>query len=204
MDMSKRVTKKKLGGNTYQIRVECLIGPIKEFIVTNEYVHPYLHWENLVFYDEKWEESDAYLHTALDNKLKLCVSIITKDKERVEKELQGYNPKVICEEEGLYQIVACREGCLADYFDVDEIIDWYEEHGIYVYNLEKYFYINMHDLMTGKYIEGDTNFRFTVAFTKNDFVWQYGRTGFIVIGLLLGYPLEATYNLLKKIDDIFD
>ncbi len=79
-----------------------------------------------------------------------------------------------------------RRGTLADFYDIDEIVDVYKKHGISVTTTDLYIYfkVELSDLFTGKF---------------NGYEYPNPSTlvKCIVTGLGLGHPIESTVGFIQ-------
>ncbi len=169
------------------------------------YEHQYLSWANLDCCNG-WKYDDSYLYTAVQKGLKLVSGIsITEGTEkpidedeihhRIEQLIHPHDSSredyYISEilENGPYRFInveIIRRGTLADFYDIDEIIDVYKTHDILVdiNTLYIYFKVELSDLFTGKFNEYEYPNPSTLVEC-------------IVTGLGLGYPIESTVGFIQ-------
>ncbi len=169
------------------------------------YEHQYLSWANLDCCNG-WKHDDSYLYTAVQKGLKLVAGIsITEeagypvDENKIhlsiEQLIHPYDKS--CEdyyitsirENGPYRFINAeiiRRGTLADFYDIDEIIDVYKTHDILVdiNTLYIYFKVELSDLFTGKF----NGYEYPNPSTLVECV---------VTGLGLGYPIESTVGFIQ-------
>lgn len=100
-------------------------------------------------------------------------------------------------------VFVARKGCLEDYFDIEEICDWYDDKipsykdGVFNYLCRT----EMISVMTGgfKHPSKSTPYSPLIPFYDNEVLRDYGAAGLMVSGLLFGYPLESTVDLIKQL-----
>ncbi len=174
---------------------------------TQIYEHEFLSWENLTYcftdYD-KDEEDDYLLHHALQDNKKTSVYIWTRN---VEKVLSSYDTiyKTHVEEgtNNFYRVFVMRNGKLSDYFDEDEIMDYYDEQNVPYREgtLGYLMHAEMIDLINGKTIYDKTPYSPLMdinVFHSDPVVSEYGVAGGLIAGLLFGYPIESSIEFVKK------
>ncbi len=172
---------------------------------TKLYEHPFLSWENFTYaYCEPDEEElDDYLlnHALQDNK-KTSLIVITKRKEEVFDTFSNdYNVYAEEADDGFFRIFIARKGCLADYFDKDELEDYYNYRKVR-YNKDKFDYLfhsEMIDLLLCK-----TKYNNLVSYNprmrmdgKDKIATSYGSTAGLISGLLFGYPIESSISMVE-------
>lgn len=168
------------------------------------YEHKYLSWENLTycFVDRDSDEEDDYLlHHALQDEKKTSVIIWSRNVDDVLGAYDDrFNTYVEKKENGFYRIYVMRKGCLADYFDQDELEDYYDATGAW-YNEGAYYFLmeqEMINLVNGKafYIESAYSPLMDVEY-GDSVTRDFGGAGGLVSGLLLGYPVESSLEFIK-------
>lgn len=177
----KHRSKVKVHNNGYNLRtyrfknVEC-------------FESPYISWENL---DQcgGWATKDDYLKTAVQNGTKLFAQIIHDSSESFDSRedivvitkphgwLENYNETHIC----------CK-GCLADYYDIEAIFEYYSDLDVEFTEKE----VNdIYDLVYDP----------ICIFATDEAPFDYSRcrtnVEFVITGLLLGYPLESTASIIQ-------
>ncbi len=186
-----------------------------KYKTANKYESPYLSLENLSYHISlrNEDETDDYLlnHALQENK-KLCVSFFTNTPEVIENVFNNHERySVLIRETGKPDLsklaVVSRKGCLKDYFDMDDIVDWYERQGITVVDsiLESMMDEEMITLLSGEYEHPvvKAKYDFIIRFEGDEVLQNLKAEGLIVTGLLLGYPLESTADLIKEVVDPF-
>ena len=179
------------------------------FETNKEFRSQFLSDENLSYYiaeNDEDEEDDYLLYHALQENKKLCVSFFTRNASKIQdvfKDREKYNIAISPTWKIGYDVVyVSRKGHLSDYFDLDEIDDWYSENGISINDgiLEPMFEVEMIEVLSGEYIHPALSvpYNIVIDFAGDDVLRTYGPEGLIISGLLLGYPLEATADLIKS------
>ena len=180
----------------------------------DQYISQYLSEENLSYYvaENNEDEEDEYLlNHALQESRKLCATFWTKNAEqicRVFNDSSRYNLFVGDTWKEEYKLVyVARKGKLSDYFDLEEIDAWYGSRNIPVNCaiFDPMFETEMIDLLSGKYKNPalQTTYSIFIMFEGDDVLRDYGPEGLIISGLLLGYPLEATADLIHQLSLYF-
>ncbi len=156
------------------------------------YQSPYLSWYNLVFCSNNYGPVPIveYMNTSVQEGKKLAATVYPADiidQQRMEREMPEdlfcvpFNPL-----EYQYMLYVCKEGCLADYFDLDRLLAVYESCDIKLdrEKMENYFSMTL------------------ISFAANDgpvsLHYCEGNEEFAVVGLLFGYPIESTIALIRK------
>lgn len=160
-----------------------------------EFSSPYVSWENLNCCNG-WHYDEQYLISAVQENRKICAGIGFKNTEEmnayiggIDKEKYDYIDRSW--NNGPYrinQIDFVRKGRLRDYFDLDEIIEFYELLGLgwdYV-DTDRFMELFNADLLD--LINDNKSFEYSSIYktTAED----------IITGLLLGYPLESTVGII--------
>ena len=176
------------------------------------YEHPLLSWKNLD-YVGGWriaEKDEAYLYTAVQQEHKLMAlftvplyEVECPDTEKNLRSIVEEKLKAMCpgldESHELWRITSVsrnyygtycnvtilRRGCLADFFDVKEIVGAYHRQSFDIVaqeDLEPFFHTELSDLFPEQE---------QPASPSNYFVRS------ILTGLVLGYPIESTVSLLN-------
>ena len=84
-----------------------------------------------------------------------------------------------------------KEGCVADYIDVENVINVYEQFGIILADNNKKHIRDMANEEIKSYVDTNNKFRF-------DYVNPCGIDEFIFNGMLLGYPIETTVHIIES------
>ena len=94
-----------------------------------------------------------------------------------------------------------------DYFNIEEIIDWYERQGITIEDaiLERLFDVEMIELCSGE--SGlnilQSKYNPIISFEGDGVTRDYQAEGLAASGLLFGFPLESTASLINRIRHLF-
>ena len=168
--------------------------------------HPFLSWDNLsyAFCEQDEEELDDYLlNHALQDGKKTNVAVITKRKDDVINTFsKDYNIISNKLETGYHQMFVARKGCLADYFDGDELEDYYDslnvpyKEGTFNFLLHS----EMIDLFSGK-VCFNTNIPYSPLMKmdgSDGIAACYGSAAGLISGLLFGYPVESSISLVNN------
>lgn len=83
----------------------------------------------------------------------------------------------------------CRKGCLADYYDIDAVLDYYERLGVWIHAAIR---------ENVKYLSSIEINRYGQPNPPVDYLCTYSAVSAIITGLLLGYPIESTASLLVE------
>ena len=168
--------------------------------VTPVYESPYLSWANLDCCGG-WAYDESYLHTAVQNNQKLYAGCYfyanqygtpERTRQAIEGILQslptdcvgGYEPT---QTDRVISFYICRKGCLADYYDIDAVWDYYERLGLWV---------NEAIRQNVKYLATLEISRYGQPNPPVDYLCTYDPVSAIITGLLLGYPIESTASFL--------
>ena len=182
---------------------------IYKYKTDEEYKNKYLSVENLSYYvarnDE--DEEDEYLLRALQEERKLCVSFYTRNYENILKMYPETDYNIRCKDIGkdpFREVYVARKGCLSDYYNIDEIDEWYTMKGINLNSrlFEDLCEVEMIDLIYGEYQTSYCVVDFSIKMNFDEFddsLLAYQNEGVAVTGLLLGYPLESTANLIEAL-----
>lgn len=184
--------------------------PVKIHGISRDYFSSYLSWENAsyAYANEGEEEADDYLlwHALQDNK-KLCVSIYTKHPESIIKHFEllnncdTYIKKLEAEVHSGYSIVfAVRKGCLADFYDMDQIEDILLGSGYRIGKLELCETVPLIDFVTGKFEWDVIPFNTYLNTSQPDedpVLSSFGNTALVITGLIFGYPLAMIFEAMR-------
>lgn len=152
--------------------------------IGREYSSPFLSWYNLIFCSNNYGPSPDYdyMHRAVQEGKKTSATVYLEPKSDKGRDLVKNLPDDCGSVPyGKNMIYVFHKGCLADYFDFEEIRTIYEAHGVRMIDWEKV----------------QDYFRKPMAFfgdeTECGFSLQSGgcREQTIITGLLLGYPVES-------------
>ena len=158
---------------------------------------PYVSWANLDCCNG-WYYDKEYLITSvpMGKKLYAGITFSKQDYDEIEKEkyleviesltdefVTGYEIERNC---NFTSYFICRKGTLRDYYNLNEVIDFYKKLGLYlndniIQQLTEYFSYELSD------------FSNEIPF---DYVNPRSIAQYIITGLLLGYPLESTCSIL--------
>lgn len=168
--------------------------------VSPAYESQYLSWSNLDCCGG-WSYDESYLHTAVQNGQKLYAGSYfyanefgspEKTRKMIEnmfRELPsncvgGYEPRT---SDRVISFYICRTGCLADYYDIDAVLDYYERLGLRV---NEFIRENVRYLATFEISS------FGQPDPPVDYLSTFDPVSAIITGLLLGYPIESTASFL--------
>ena len=138
---------------------------------------------------------------------KLCVSFYTRNYENILKMYPETDYNIQCKDIGkdpYREVYVARKGCLSDYYNIDEIDEWYTMKGINLNSrlFEDLCEVEMIDLIYGEYQTSYCVVDFSIKMNFDEFddsLLAYQNEGVAVTGLLLGYPLESTSNLIEAL-----
>lgn len=105
-------------------------------------------------------------------------------------------------------MTVAKEGTLRDYYDIEAVMDVYDENGI-TYNdaiVGMMADVPLIFLLTRKYTDYDNRVYdpyFDMEDDANDVLKTYKAAGMIIAGLLFGYPLEATISEIHKFEHLW-
>ena len=100
-------------------------------------------------------------------------------------------------------VFVARKGCLADYFNIDQIIEWYDKH--IAHYSEAVFELmceaEIISVLTGDFCHPfkSTLYSPIICFEGDEVLRDFGAAGLIISGLLLGYLLESTEDLINNL-----
>lgn len=168
--------------------------------VTPVYESSYLSWANLDCCGG-WAYDESYLHTAVQKGQKLYAGCYfyanaygtPEDTRQVIENIfgelpsncvGGYEPRT---SDRVISFYICRKGCLADYYDIDAVLDYYERLGLWVNEAMRQNVKYLATLEISRY--GQPN-------PPVDYLCTYDPVSAIITGLLLGYPIESTASFL--------
>ena len=159
----------------------------------------YMNWENLNNCGG-WKEDMEYLQNAVQNNKKLlAVHIDLPSKTMSFNDFKEYLGNI---NDSVYSGIStnsfgyifgyvCKKGCVADYIDLENVLNEYKKFGIIlseesISKIREYMEIEMVD-----FVWSDANkFNYDLANPKNLVELIFG-------GMLLGYPIESTVAILN-------
>ena len=154
-----------------------------------EYFSPFLSWYNILFCSNSYGPVPdyEYMHRAVQEGKKTAATVYLDPKSDKGKALvQNLPAHCSSVPYGDNMLYVFHKGCLADYFDFEDIHSIYEAHGAWVIDWKKvreYFYKPM------SFFGNETKCGFSLQCVQ-------GREQTIITGLLLGYPIESTISFL--------
>lgn len=165
---------------------------------------PFLNWKNLVACSNCWTvpPNKDYMNSAVQNGLKTTATAYVNSKEEY-KSLVFNLPNEIfsmpygtnSENDDFPNIVYLyRKGCLDDFFDMNLVKKIYVENDISYLNWQK---INQMAKWELSKFGNESECGFSLQCGGND-------NEIVIIGLLLGYPVESTVASIKHEDKIFN
>lgn len=200
---------KKTNSESTQVQLQSPSYDVRySFITKDEFTSQYLSEENLsycVAEPDEDEEDDYLLNHALQEDKKLCVTFWTKNYERICHAFSSerYNVTVSDTWSEEYKTVyVARKGVLSDFYDLEQIDEFYQKNEISINDgiFDQMFETEMIDILSGKYTHPALGipYNIVIEFEGDDVLNRYGPEGIIIAGLLLGYPLEATADLIRR------
>ena len=176
--------------------------------IDKKFLSPYISWENLDCCGG-WSFDEAYLDTAVQKGKKLYAgrTVIVDSKyfdgptrkEATEQFVQfkkDLPANVFADVEtnqkksdSVLATFICKIGCLADYYDLDDVFSFQKLLGITISDTEKSEIIGLCHTPIKNY--GTKSAPFIYFFSES-------RAELIVTGLLLGYPLESTASIIEE------
>lgn len=175
-----------------------------------QFQSPYCSWENLD-HCGGWACDDTYLDTAVQEGKKLYAARLAffKSEQFPEypakhellsqfEELKSSLPDGVIadieyrdhETDNILYTFICRQGCIADYFDLEEVFDFYEKIG---FPAIRHYDSHLSEIKRLCHVE-------IASFGRKDRPFNYMRAStymeMITTGLLLGYPPESTISLI--------
>lgn len=168
--------------------------------IGEEYIHPFLSWYNLIFCSNYYGAAPNYdyMKYAVQQNKKPVASLLLQYNSKEAMRIRENLPSII----GAMQSSNCenimylyRNGCLADYFDFEQIKKTYSLHEIYGIDWDKIEYYFTKPLS------------YFCDTEKSGFNLQAGngpdnisaKEKDILIGLVLGYPIESTIAFINDI-----
>lgn len=178
----KNRSKVKVSNQGYNLRTY-------RFNNVSEFESPYISWENL---DQcgGWATDESYLDTAVQNGTKLFAGIVHPEGQSFEC---SDDVVVITKKhgwwEGYCETHICRKGCLADYYDIDAVLNHYSRLGVDLLEEEisRIYRLSKVELSV-----------FATDQAPIDYANVENLEDLVVTGLLLGYPLESTASIIEE------
>lgn len=169
--------------------------------VTPVYESPYLSWANLDCCGG-WAYDESYLQTAVQSGKKLYAGMffyisqygsIAKTKDAVSEFLENIPSDCVggLEEQPIgiaLSFYVCRKGSLSDYFNLNEVLDYYERLGVLIDDTIRSTVQKLASIEISKFATKDAPFDYSEA---------YDTASLIVTGLLFGYPIESTASIIQ-------
>lgn len=169
--------------------------------IDSEYTSPYISWANLDCCGG-WVSDESYLQVAVQEGKKLYAGLdiyvrqvgsqenARKEVERILSELPegctgGFEPQKVAFSVPYF---ICRTGSLSDYYDIDRVLDYYEQLGVMINDADRQEVKQLSTLEIKEF--GSEN-------PPIDYINAYSLSSLIVTGLLLGYPIESTVSILQ-------
>lgn len=127
-----------------------------------------------------------------------CIRSSSKEYETIMskiKECSQMKDVILCTtsdiDEDIKNIVLAKSGCVADYIDIDKILEEYDRFGILLdeYDINEIMHLAHYPMV--EYANRGMN-KFQYDFANPDTVGEL-----IFTGMLLGYPLESTVDRLS-------
>lgn len=164
---------------------------------------PYISWENLAYCGWYDKDGDDIISIMLvDRKLFASLGFENSDLvhdgngrfaddeiENIIKQndslMGGYLEDGI---EVYMDVFICKKGTISDYIDIENVFSFYEKLGMKLWNNEKEM---IKELCDHNISEFATKSLLTYTHPKN-------RVELVVVGLLLGYPIESTVSILNN------
>lgn len=190
-----------------------------EFYTDLEYKNQYLSDENLSYYvsfcdvveNEEETDKDQYLlHHALQENKKLCVSFRTHNSAEILNVFK--DDRYVCSEprnvknDNRKDITVVRTGTLSDYYNINEILQWYIDNCRAYIDRELIRDMaaqQLSEIAFGKYIYRGVKYNYVMYFGGDEVLHTYGPAALVISGLLLGYPLESTKSVIESIFGAF-
>ena len=157
--------------------------------IGKEYLHPFLNWHNVLFCSGDrtlWQDYE-YLNTAVQQGTKTAATLYLEPDSVPGKEIMKSLPESVSAlpyEKTMIYIF--HKGCLADYFDFEQIKSLYEQHGVSRIDWNQVEFYFQKDL---SFFADEKACGFSLQCGGN-------RDQLIITGLVLGYPIESTVALL--------
>lgn len=161
------------------------------------YEHPWLSWYNLICCSNNYGPIPvvSYMNYAVQNDKKLAATIYPETAAEYMKILADVGDEYYCfpyhPKEYRYMMFLSRKGTLADYFELDRILEVYSVCGVSLdrQKMESYF---------GQELSWFGNEEECPIEIHN----CLGEEELATVGLLFGYPVESTIALIQKTIDM--
>lgn len=175
------------------------------------YFTQFLSVENLRYYvarNDIDEEDDYLLYHAMQEDKRVACSFWTRNEQLIFQVFSDPNRYNVVSKDtwkkGFKNVYVARKGCLRDFFDIEEISDWYDE--MRIWHDEEVFCsmceAEIITLLTSEFKHPfmDCYYSPVIDFEGDDVLLYFGATSLMVSGLLFGYPLESTVDLIGSLD----
>lgn len=202
---------KSVENNYTRVEIICRDGwkTSYKYKTQEEYTTDYLSVENLRYYkalNDIDEEDDYLLNHALQENKRVSCSFWTRNELLIRDTFSDRNRYSVVSKDawkkGFKTVFVARKGCLNDYFNIEEISDWYDARGInYNYGVfEIMCNTEMITVMSGGFSHPSKSMIYSpiMDIGGDDILWSFGAAGLMVSGLLFGYPLESTVDLIRS------
>ena len=154
------------------------------------------------------EEDDYLLYHAMQEDKKVACSFWTRNEQLIFHVFSDPNRYNVVSKDtwkkGFKNVYVARKGCLSDFFDIEEISEWYDEMRIW-HNEEVFCSMCEAEIITllaggFKLSFMDCYYSPVIDFEGDDVLLYFGAAGLMISGLLFGYPLESTVELIGSLD----
>ena len=145
------------------------------------YEHPLLSWANLDCCNG-WIYDEDYLLIAVQEGKKSVADIVLSELPDITASPTidvWYDPEPVWN--GMKHMIIARHGCLADFFDLDEIVEAYRKQDVKI------------DIAA---LDPYTHTPLITLFQYNFWVNPRNVAEWVITGLGLGYPIESTASIL--------
>lgn len=151
---------------------------------------PYISWANLDCCNG-WTYDEEYLKRSVYEGKKLYAGIY----EAYSSEMLPSVPGILAGKEidpnnPHSNSFVCREGCLADYYDLNAVFEHYKKLGIVLSPASQYKIKNICAYRICDFANRET--------APYNYGYSFDAVQLICTGLLLGYPLESTASLIEE------
>ena len=215
MKSGSRIFREEMGAySVVTIKSEKVDSIQYRYMTSERYFNRYLNDQNLSYYNahrDEDEEDKYLLYRALQRDRKLCATFWTKNVDTIMEVFSDktrYSSVVKDTDHKPYKMVyVARNGKLIDYYNMNDIIHKYSMMNI---SLRQEILLpmceeEMINILSGKYTHPWLSVPYNVVmrFDGDKVIQEYGPEGLVVSGLLLGYPLESTADLIKYEEPYF-
>lgn len=174
--------------NNKKIQPE-IISKIKYKNLGTDFESNYLDWYNALFFSCAYAEAPDYekMNTSVQNSQKLAATLYNFEGDKYQKLIQTLpnDCSVFSYSQNSNITYICKNGKLSDYFCFDDIKNRYTDLG--VYNVDW----NRVEMLFDKPLS-----YFSDEEKSNINLQSCGSRDIIIVGLLLGYPIESTASSL--------